>query len=241
MGSGGVGMRYLLAAAFVASAAALSSCVTAPANPYAFDKAGLAGVVYDLDSRPVAGLVVTFVDLQPPLVAQTDVLGRFLVPDVPRGTHRVQTRASGYEGTEISVDFLARTHVLYLRIASLEQLVSRAVDAAAKGESQRADEILARAETLAPSDHRVQYVRAALEVRAGHKERARRLLEALLADGFRRPAVLLLLADLCERSLDDPASAADYLRQYLRLRLDAAAEERLRAIEGRGAGSQSGG
>jgi tetratricopeptide (TPR) repeat protein len=219
----------MLARRFVVAAALtlVAGCATAPKSPYTFDKAALAGMVYDLDSRPVAGLVLTLVDMEPALVAQTDVLGRFLIPEVPRGKHRVRAVAAGFETADSEISFLARTQIMYIRIASLEQLVNRAVGAAETGEWQRAEGYLGRAEALAPAELRVRYVRAVLETRAGRHDGARRLLEALLADGFRRPAIYLLLADIHERALGEPERAAEYLREYLKLRRDPAAEERL--------------
>jgi len=59
------------------------------------------------------------------------------------------------------------------------------------------------------------------------------LLQQFLAQGQRAPQVLLILADIYQSRLQDPARAAGFLREYLQTEDDPEAHTRLAELEAR--------
>jgi len=195
-----------------------------------FDAAPLFGMVYDGQNQPCAGVGIEVDGVEGP---RSDLRGRFVVPGLTRGQHGIVARKDGYEELIVSVSFLARTDVLHLRLTSFAQLLEAAQAALRDARLADAAALLARAESLDADDALLSYLLALHAWKAGDFPSAVSRLEAMLAAGGPQPAVLLFLADIHERDLDDPAKAITSLEAYLALRADPDAERRLATLKRR--------
>lgn len=201
----------------------LSSCLTAR-DPLAFDYAPLFGMIYDAENEPVSAAVIIVNDVDR---YQSGVMGRVVIPDLQRGTHRFTVTKDGYEPAHLEVEFASRSHVLYVRMVSFESLLSEAEGELQRGRFDRAMEYLDRASAVDPDDPRTIYLRALLAYRRRNAEEAVCHLQALVTDGTTTAFVHLLAADVHQYLLEDSEQAAASLREYLRMRADSDVERRL--------------
>lgn len=209
---------------------AFTACVTSPTkDPRAFDRAPLYGMVYDLGNRPV-GKAELAVDGNP--AASSDVTGRFVLPDLARGDHRILATKEGYEVLTVPLSFLDDTQVLYLQMSSQQQLLACAETKIEAMEWRQARSLLERSASIDSSDPVHRYITAILDWRLGRPREAAGSLQSLIADGFGLPPVYLFLADILQFQLADPEEAARALRSYLELRSDPQIQKRLAALEG---------
>lgn len=201
----------------------LTSCLTS-SDPIVFDSAPLFGMIYDADNRPVSGARVTVGEEQ---TFESGVMGRVVIPDLPRGTHVIAVAKRGYEPVALTVEFFSRSHVLYVRMVSFESLLSQAESAMSRGRFDEATDYLDRAAAVSPGDPRAAYARALLAYLRRNGAVAGSILERMIDEGYGRAFVHVLLADVHQYLLKDDYAAAASLRRYLKARDDAAAEERL--------------
>jgi tetratricopeptide (TPR) repeat protein len=218
-------LRVLLAA----GALLATSCVSVREQRLReFDRAPLAGMVYDWEQKPCPGAQLVVDGADGP---RTDLDGRFVVGSLPRGEHTVRVVKPGFEPLEASISFVDRGQVLYLRVASHAQLVRAAEDALERRKMGEADALLARAEAVDADDPVGLYLRAIYHLNAGSVESAVAVLERMLAATIEQPAVYLALADIHQHRRGDPAAAAVYLREYLARVNDPDARARLEDLE----------
>ena len=118
---------------------------------------------------------------------RTDLNGRFVIGDLARGEHAIRVVKDGYEPLETRVEFLDRTQVLYLRLASHAQLVREAEEALARKEMRAADALLLRAESVDPDDPVGRYLRALYLTRAGDADGAASCSSGSSLRGSRSP------------------------------------------------------
>ncbi len=208
---------------------AVASCATQPGapDPLAFDEAPLFGMVYDTDNQPCAGVAFK-VDGGASLT--TDVRGRFVLPSLSKGEHRLEASKDGYEDLAVTFQFLNRTDVLYLRMTSFSRLRAMAEESMDQRRWEEAGGLLERAKALNATDPVFLYLQALLAYRTERYPDAVGFLEDLIDAGVREAHVYLLLADLYEKHLQDPGKAADNLAAYLELRADPEAGKRLEAL-----------
>jgi tetratricopeptide (TPR) repeat protein len=215
------------ASALVAALLAVSCASQHAGDSLAFDAAPLFGMVYDGENQPCAGVRLTVDGREGPL---SDARGRFVVPGLARGEHRIVARKDGYEDLAVSLAFLARTDVLHLRMTSFDQLLGMAQEALRDTRCDDAEAYLSRAERLDPVDAVLRYLFALHAWKTGQFAAAVGHLNAIVSDGGKQPAVLLFLADLYERNLGDRGKAIESLEAYLELRSDPDVELRLEAL-----------
>jgi tetratricopeptide (TPR) repeat protein len=233
--------RPVVRAAVAAVAALLAvSCATQKnVDQQTFDKAPLFGMIYDEDNQPCVGVQIA-VDGQPggPM---TDIRGRFVVPDLARGDHKLVASKTSYESLSTNVSFMTRTDVLHLTMVSFTQLLDRAQQSLSDLKWQDARTYLKRAQALDPEDAVLRYLYAIVSYRTGDYASAVQFLSAIL-DGPTppSPAVYLFLADLHQNKLNDAPSAIADMESYLKLRADPDVEKRLAALKDTLAGQPSG-
>ena len=218
-----------LCAAVCAALLALSCASQKEADGMTFDTAPLFGMIYDADNQPCAGVQLS-VDGSNGLTS--DIRGRFVVPDLTRGTHTVMAAKSGYEQLAVDVAFLNRTDVLHMQMTSFGQLLQMAQEALRDTRWAEAEGFLQRAEKLDPSDAVLRYLYAVHAYRTGAFAAAVDYLDAIESSGAPQPAVLLLQADIYETRLGEPDKAVAALQEYLRLRDDPEVEKRLERLKG---------
>jgi len=219
-----------LAAALLAALVAVSCASEKARDGLAFEAAPLFGMIYDGENQPCGGVRLT-VDGSDGLLS--DLAGRFVVPDLARGEHRLVARKDGYEELAIEFAFLDRTDILHLRMTSFDQLLAAARDALRDDRLADAEAALARAERLDPADDVLRYLFALHAWKAGRYADAIGHLDRIAGGGGRQPAVLLLLADIYERHLGEPRKAIENLEAYLLIRDDPDVRQRLEEIRRR--------
>ena len=189
----------------------ISACSTQHSYLGSFRKADLPGAVYGatVDGAPLGGLAGARVALDggEPVIA--DSRGRFLIPDVHIGPHRLQVSRDGYIPVDREIEFLNRSQVVYVRLVRVDE----AVDALA------AD--FASAENALPPDLAGIRRRALTVVRADPRNPVARYALALVAleTGMSREAAYQVSRMSPEyrdlpyvRDLEDRALADRFLR-----------------------------
>ena len=159
----------LMAAAL--AAALVTGCATAAAGPFA--RGPLHGIVYDGRNQPVA---LASVRVDGGRAVTSDVNGRFTVPDVRHGQRSVHAEKPGYRAVTESVEFVQRTQVLYLRVASANDLVDAAIAALGEGRYTDAGSYAAEAIAVAPEHRLGRFVAALAAIGAGDPRVATELL-----------------------------------------------------------------
>ena len=208
---------------------ALTGCQTkGPALEGAFDSAPVSGIIFDQDNRPCSNVIIT---LQEDRYAKSDVTGRFVFLTVPPGDYSIVFEKEGYETIAVPFPFYSRTQVLYVKMTSLDQLISLAETAIEDRKWRKAEEYLARADIIDPEDPLVLYVKGVLAFRIGDTEAAIALLKLLVAAPYPEPVALLSLADIYQYELQDSEKAMEYLQRFIGIQGDSQAEQRLRDLK----------
>jgi len=210
------------------AAALIVSCATTDRDAYAFEDADLHGMIYDHANQPIAGAQIIVAERRPEI---TDLSGRFVLPDLPRGSLSMIAIKEGHEPLAATIEFLDRTQVLYLKLWSLADLVERAASELEQGRHAAASQSIDRALAVDANDPAVRFLAAAVLHQTDGAAAAAAALTALASDHPNLPHVHLFLADLHQYELDEPALAAQHLSMYLALRYDREVERRLDALE----------
>ncbi|AEJ61832.1 hypothetical protein Spith_1571 [Spirochaeta thermophila DSM 6578] len=206
----------------------LLSCVSGPQMEESFV---LQGMVYDRAGNPVTDAVI---EIEGKQMGVSDFNGRFYIPGMVPGTYTVGVQKEGYLPYEGTVAIRSHTDVLYVGMVSWEDLCRRAERALQEGRWGEAEQAISRALEIKPDEPLVRFLAAvvcAMPARPERRpDRAVELLEDLLSEGYREPAIYLMLADLYEYDFKDLVKAEERLSQYLSLKQDTEAENRLAAL-----------
>ena len=216
--------------ALLAAVVLLASCATQKKKQDVlfFDTAPLMGMIYDDDSQACAGALLVVDGRSGPI---TDIRGRFILPDLSRGEHTIIVKKDGYEELTAHIAFLTQTDVLYLRVISFGQLLSKAEASLDQRKWDDAAGYLSRAEKLSKEDSILLYLQAILYYRTGKSQEAVSSLTRILDQGIDEPYVYLFLADVYEKGLGAPDKAVGSLEKFLSKRSDADVEKRLAGIK----------
>ena len=184
-------MRYI----WIWAVLLLAGCLTVGDDPTFFESAPLRGMIYDSEGRGVFGASVVLADddgNEAPVV-QSDIQGRFTLPGVSRGEHRLVVRREGYETLQIDTAFLNRTQVVYARMVSWRALLQLANDALHDGRFGEAHGYIDRAEQAGGRQPMTGMMRAVVLHVEGDARAAEGALEAAMAGappGTRVPPVV---------------------------------------------------
>jgi len=176
----------------------LVGCTSTPLSKINHVEGDLKGMIYDLDRQPLADASVEVVGRGPAPVI-TDLHGRFGLGPVAFGPLSLRVSKAGYESLNWQFRFFEGSQVMYLQLASTDQLLSRAAAALEKREWRDFQNNLDRAKALDPQSLQAEILEATgLELR-GRAGEALQLLESRPAD---QPilAVELLLGDLYDQT-----------------------------------------
>ena len=152
--------------------------------PVPFEAAPLAGMVYDLESRPVRGARI-LVDGE--IEALSDINGRFVTEPVTAGSHTFEISRPGFEAQTLSVEFTDRLQVLYVSLVSFDSLLDEAEARLDAGDLQKAAALLDRAATISPDDPALLMLTLAAAVREGDAQRIVELRIRLAETGLEIP------------------------------------------------------
>jgi len=219
--------RFAATIIVAAMAVLCSSCATGRDDYREFDNAPLFGMIYDNDNQPCSGVAIA-VDGNESSVS--DINGRFIIADLTRGTHKITAVKDGYEALEISIEFLNKSQVLYLRNISFDQLLAKAEQALEREDVQAAEQLLQRARSIRASDPVLEFLTAVYYRRTSSYEEAIATLKSMLDLGYERPAVLLLLADIYEYDLGNLETAREFLVRLLKVQQNKSVQLRIDEI-----------
>jgi len=177
-------MKYIVSLVMII---ALTGCNTVP-GAFSSGTHSLEGVVYTGSGAPLRDVELTL-DGHPPV--WSDVNGRFTIPRVKLGEHRISAHHDSHEAIDLPIRFSRPTDVLYLRLRSAAELVRAAQLALDRGETSGAEELIARALSIGPNSMRVRYLAAIVYTSAGRFDDARLMLDHPVFDSA-SPAVELL-------------------------------------------------
>jgi len=166
-------------------------------NPAYFNTAPLLGVVYDGTSLGVQGFKITLDDT---VCVYTDINGKFIVPELSKGAHRLKAEKQSYETLAFSFDFSSRTEILYLSSRSSKDYLGLAEDAVKKGFYDKAKKYIQQSLALADQSIFAQFLEALIDIHVKDFVSAYRNILKLLKSDLHETAIYLLALDLAELS-----------------------------------------
>lgn len=206
----------------------LASCSTVKEEDVlSFEKSSLFGMIYDYDNCPVPAAEIT---VDGDKVPATDINGRFIIPNLTRGSHLIVVKKDGYEEFSERIDFLNKTQVLYLKIPSVKQLIDIMDSAIESMEWSLAEETIKRIETVDENDAIFIYFKTVFLYRTKCYEEAVKSLLELDQLGYKEAYIYIFLADIYQYNLNNNKAAKENLEKYLKLKNGPEAEKRLNAI-----------
>ncbi|MFW5729803.1 MAG: carboxypeptidase-like regulatory domain-containing protein [Spirochaetota bacterium] len=156
----------------------ISACSSQHSYVGSFRKADLLGAVYGAtaDGAPLGNLAGARVALDggDPVIA--DSRGRFLIPGVRIGRHRLEVTRDGYLPVSRDIEFLNRSQVVYVRLVRLDEAVAAIAAAFVPRENAAAvghEDTPALARSVLRADPRNPVARFALAVLALEEGRSR--------------------------------------------------------------------
>lgn len=174
--------RHIVIAFVIAAGTIISGCATSDDRlPTEFETARLFGMVYGSDNQPVIGVRLT---LDGAFLAESDIEGRFLFPEVSRGEHVLVAEKAGYERLEFPFTFQNQAQVIHLRIASYDSLVLLLEDAFEDKAWGRADRLIERLTAIDGDSPELLYLTALRYYLADETERTRQLITEMAARGI---------------------------------------------------------
>jgi len=160
-------------------------------DPGLFKNADLVGMVYQGGNRPCPGVTVELLEggkADALFRGVTDLNGRFIVPRLARGEHRLRFSRKGFQDLTVAIRFDDPTHIFYTRMVSLEELLLHAEEALDRNQWGRLSDILDEAARIGPGRGEILFLRAVAAARQGFPHEARRRLSEMEAYGFPLPA-----------------------------------------------------
>jgi hypothetical protein len=169
----------------------LGGCMGFPlrgeAETTVFKSADLVGMVYQQGNRPCPGVSVDVLKEgkeESVFRGFTDLNGRFLIPALSSGRHRLRFSKGGYQTLTVSIRFLDPTHIFYTRLASLEDLLLQAEEALDKNLWSQMEAILSEAARIDPHRGELLFLKAVAAARQGRTEEQKMLVDQIKKAGF---------------------------------------------------------
>ncbi len=155
-----------------------------------FKNADLVGMVYQQGNRPCPGVSVELLragTAEAVFQSHTGLNGRFVVPRLPRGEHRLRFTRKGYRTLTRAIRLIDPAHIFYTRMVSVEDLLLQAEEALDQDRWILAEELIAEAFQIAPRRGEVLFLQAVAAAKQGRVEEGRRILEEMRTTGFPLP------------------------------------------------------
>ena len=188
-------------------------------------------MVYDDNGQPADDVALSLGDDHS---ARSDFNGRFYFTDIMVGRYELRAEGKNLEPLlrEVRVDH--PSEVMYLSMISADGLYRLfRIEIDAKNWS-KADRLIDRAIAIAPEAPLLRYAKAVALSAPTRPDRdwatAESIVRSLISDGYVEPAIVLLLADICQYDKNDAAEALEHLRYCLKMGYDPKIEERVKAL-----------
>jgi tetratricopeptide (TPR) repeat protein len=193
-----------------------------------FTTSDLLGMIYDNHNQACPGVRVSVDGFTGPL---SDVNGRFTLPNVSRGAHKLSAKKEGYEECSFDIEFLNRTQIVYLKVFSFEQILELAENAIEDRKLGQAEEHLNRAKGINESDPLLLYLRAVIALKRDQVKDALSIFLSIIEQNTAEPHVYLAIADIYEYKLKDFPNALKYLKKYSSYNESDEIQERIKRVE----------
>lgn len=202
--------KYFILSAILFPALLLGSCKSLN-NPLDFDSAPLYGMIYDYQNKPVKSVELYEDDI---LIGESDINGRFYLPDMEKGIHNIRFKKTGYETLDFQVDFENKTEVLYIKIRSAFDCLVDANILMSQSSFKDAQDMIERGLTIKEGDSGLLYLRSILYFQMQDYQKSYADLEALFKAGRRDEAMYRLLTDIFKASDEEQANISQLLNEY---------------------------
>jgi tetratricopeptide (TPR) repeat protein len=168
------------------------SCKTAE---FGFKTTDVSGMVYDFSNRPVFNYEIT---LGKRHFSSTDINGRFTLLKVPLGSYKKKEKKNGFENYNGEVIIKEKGQIIYIRIPSQNQLLTRVDEALAANDFMLAEEIAERAYQIDKNNTEMMFYYAVVSFRQNNFKKAVSFLEHAVNLGSRDHYVHKFLAVIKE-------------------------------------------
>lgn len=186
------------------------------------------GMIYDLDNKPVNDVVVS---ISGKSVTSTDINGHFSLPTLEaRKQYELNFSKPGFETVPMSLAYTDPSQVIYVKMASGNQLLSEAEKYLKTSDWKNASLLLDRASNTDCDRTDLAYLQASFLYLKKDYASALTALVKMIDSGVDEPYIYIFSADLLQYQLDDKESAANYLRCFLALSYDPDVQNRLNAL-----------
>ncbi|AEE16749.1 tetratricopeptide repeat protein [Treponema brennaborense] len=183
----------------------LTGCATTNGRKSKLD---MHGMIYDWDNRPVGNYLIR---LDNGAEALSDISGRFALSNIKRGTYAITGSGTGYERFSDTVDITDSRQILYIRIATIGQLLDAVHTEIRELKTQDAERHIATLLQTDPGNTDALYYQAIIHYRNRRFRESVNLLETIEQSGDTDPAVYRLIAD-CWKNIGNREKESVYER-----------------------------
>jgi tetratricopeptide (TPR) repeat protein len=134
----------------------------------------LNGMIYDYEGQPVQNFRIS---IKKNNTVSSDIAGRFYFSNIKKGNYILEGSKDGYESLENPIEVFSDAQVVYLRTASLDNLLKLAYSALSKNQFTEAEGYIKRALGIKPLTAETYFYAAILYFRKGDYEEARNNLD----------------------------------------------------------------
>ncbi len=190
------------------------SCSTKKKQPV--KKMELRGMIYDYDNLPVSSALLTLTspeDVKINFTVYSDINGRFDFGEVNAGMYTIEGYKAGYEDILENFTFADARQIVYIKTASLEQLLEKAYNSFENSAYDEAKNYIERAENLDHQNEKALFYEALLYLETQDINEALRILNILEKKDASNVAVLLFLSDIYQYEKKDLLTALKYLKK----------------------------
>lgn len=196
----------------------LWGCATSPLVKPSSGRGELRGMVYDLERQPVSDTTIELTIDGKATLRITDLHGRFGFAETPFGIVSVRIAKPGYEPFVWEFRYNDAAQVLYIQLASADQLLEAAAQSLEQRNWLEFDDFLARARAAGPQNQQTLVLEATGLERRGRLQEA---LKLLLDTEPPQPSLAweLLTAQIAHR-LGQRDTAVEHWQRALAIRED---------------------
>jgi len=156
----------------------------------------LLGVVYDKKSNPVQNAIITITNTQGVVIksVNTDIDGKFLIPELTFGSYLVGVSGDNFLDTTVDLDHYDIENILIIRLQSFSDLIYLLEEELKEKENSMALKTIEKLNKIDKKDIYFNYLKAIYLIKTDNKEEAINILEELKSGNYKY--VDLLLEDL---------------------------------------------
>jgi tetratricopeptide (TPR) repeat protein len=204
----------------------LLSCATTPNKKNRTQE--LYGMIYDGNNKPVYNAAVY---INGTYAASSDIHGHFSIPKVkPKLPCVISAEKPDYETIQTEFADTDPAYILYMRMFSVDQLITEAEDALKEKNWNRAESFLVRAEKAGGENPSIKYLRGVLAFYKNQYAEAVAVLRGITEAEKNAAFVYLFIADLYQYYLEEPIQAKAFLERFLSLQYDADVRNRVNLL-----------